>query len=386
MSAAVQRTEQEPKCTASFDAADLTRACSALKLIVNGKGAVTTQYARLSAVDDASALSYTNLSTAATVSLGGTCTGAVLLPFGLLSRLAPLLEGQVHVTGTPDGRRAILRDTSGVRVAWFVPDVADFPDGVFGEQVTTWTPERHVLHPDTLAQLVAMLSVASPSDYRPVFSGLSLNERSAATADGYRLIALDGLAQAEPWSPIVIEAEALRVAAKLSSLYKHDVDVRAYGDWGRISFRSFDNRWIVNGHLIAGQFPNYQQLIPTESFGTIVVPADVLALALRRLAASTEKGNQIVRIECAAKTGLLVRITDTNFTTTEDVYAEQRLMAEHVGDPSRIAISLPFLRDMCALFKGKTIRLALTTPSNQALVTADGSPYKMVVMPMFVQW
>lgn len=128
--------------------------------------------------------------------------------------------------------------------------------------------------------------------------------------------------------------------------------------------------------LEVGTFPNYHQLIPTDSTSQVTVQGDVLMQALRQVIPVAE--GDIIRLQWGD--GSLVLSARGN----EVGEAEVMVWAETKGEPGRIAFKHQYLAEY---LKGKErpVTIQVTRPSSPGVFTST-DPIVVVVMPMFVQW
>jgi len=132
----------------------------------------------------------------------------------------------------------------------------------------------------------------------------------------------------------------------------------------------------VIAQFIQGSFPNYRQLIPSNSTATATIMAEDMERALRQLALAARDGSGIVRLSWEGEQ-LLISAKSEKFETSVPVPAT-------CSGPGKVAVSIKYLIEYC---KGRTgkITLSWSTPSGPVLFSHREHPH-VVMMPMFVKW
>jgi len=250
-----------------------------------------------------------------------------------------------------------------------------------------------VLNGDALVRaLVSVAPYATSETGRPTLNGVHLatgDELEAVAADGYRLV-WERIPGRLPGPPMVIPTRAVDL---LAPLWKHaaapavgeaqDVAGLAMAkrlirlDWGTERLRLRFGAVCMAIKLIQGTFPNYRQLIPSETTSSLTVFGEDLERAVRQVAGMAQKGSGIVRLSWEGER-LLVS------AKAEDVGETSVPVAAQCASPGRTALNLGYLRDY---LKGKAglITISLSGESGPALFAHRGTPH-VVMMPMGVQW
>lgn len=129
--------------------------------------------------------------------------------------------------------------------------------------------------------------------------------------------------------------------------------------------------------LIAGQYPNYERIIPTESNRRIVVNRADLEGAIRRAAivARAEASKLVFRTQ----EGLLTISAESG-----DVgRAHEELAATLEGEDIEIAFNAEYLSDVLGVMECETVVWELTGQLSQGVLKAADDPdYLYIVMPM----
>jgi len=129
--------------------------------------------------------------------------------------------------------------------------------------------------------------------------------------------------------------------------------------------------------LIEGEFPSYRQVIPREAKVQLVLAAEPLGHALRRVAVLSTEQTRAVKLELSP--GLL-RLSSSNPDLGQ---AQEELDVDYAGEPVQIAFNARYLLDAIAVMGAKELRLSLQDPLSPArIVPTDDEDTLAVVMPM----
>jgi DNA polymerase-3 subunit beta len=248
------------------------------------------------------------------------------------------------------------------------------------------------------ATAVGQVAVAAGrDDTLPMLTGVRLEIDGAkltlAATDRYRL-AVRELA----WSPdnpsadavqVLVPARTLADAAK--SLAHSDTLTLALSAGGAgegiIGFTgTTDGRSSrTTTRLLDATFPPYRSLLPTEWSSTAEITIAPLVEAVRRVALVADR-NAPVRLEFADGSVALSAGGD------DEGRAEEQLEVGYEGDPITTAFNPQFLLDGLNSLVGGTARMLFTssnkpvvlrpTPAGDEHVSADGSEYTYLIMPV----
>ncbi|MBI4054807.1 MAG: DNA polymerase III subunit beta [Elusimicrobia bacterium] len=132
--------------------------------------------------------------------------------------------------------------------------------------------------------------------------------------------------------------------------------------------------------LIEGNFPNYEQVIPSKSDLSVEIPTqDLLAVTKRAALCTAERGGS-VRYQLK-KDSLGVSASTHGLWEFED-----EIKVEYSGEPFEIAFNPGFLADMLKNVSSDKVSLNLTTPLNPGLLRpSNDADYLCVIMPMRIQ-
>lgn len=313
---------------------------------------------------------------------------AVLLPLkGALDflRFAPGHD-TARITAT-DKRVAIA--VGGMETTLESDDPQDFPplpqDG--GES-------EGVLDGDALVRaLSAVEPYAATEQTRPVLCGVYLatgEELEAVAANGFRLT-WERIPGKLSGPSLIIPARAVGALARL---WKHGA-LPAVGDahdvaslavakrlirlnWGNERLRLHFGAVSLVITLIQGTYPNYKQLIPSQTTSSLTVFGEDLERALRQVKGVAKEGSGIVRLRWEGDKLLISAKAEETGETVVPISA-------HSSSPGRIALNLDYL---LGYLKGRagTATISLSGNESGPVLFAHRGTTNAVIMPMFVQW
>lgn len=155
---------------------------------------------------------------------------------------------------------------------------------------------------------------------------------------------------------------------------------------GEVSIASHDNQLIFSlpgmrfvSRLIAGQFPNYEQVIPKEFKQRITVGTERLLRGVRRASITAKDSANVVRLNASES-------TLTISSNTPDVgKAQEDIEVRVEGDAIPVAFNAKFLMDALSNIDAPDVHFDLTGPlSPGALHPTDNSEYVYVLAPVRV--
>ena len=247
------------------------------------------------------------------------------------------------------------------------------------------------IEPDVLREAIGRVSFAAATeDSRPVLTGVKTeitgDEFKFAAADGFRLAVYSGKLSEPPSEDIefLIPARVLNEISRLLGTQQKAVEFMVTPSSNQALFRVEDVEIVSS--LIAGNFPNYNQLIPQSYTTRVVLNSDDFLRATRTAAIFARDGSGIIRLQMGAgeedEPGHL-----TVSSRAEEVGDnEGQLGAAVEGEDAKIAFNSKYLTDVLDVLNGD-VAMEVTSPSSPGVLKpVEGDDYVHVVMPMFVQW
>jgi DNA polymerase-3 subunit beta len=158
----------------------------------------------------------------------------------------------------------------------------------------------------------------------------------------------------------------------------------ARDDAGQVKIQLSDNQLVLQEHtttlvarLIDGQFPNYDQVVPSFTPNHINITKETLQGALRRTSAIM--GERTTPTEFDFQAGRLL-ISCVNMDLGE---AHEEVEIAYTGEAVKIGFNARYILEFLAAVESPEITLNLTDPLSPAIFRAAGDEhYSCVIMPM----
>jgi DNA polymerase-3 subunit beta len=309
--------------------------------------------------------------------------GSITVPARTLSDLVSALPpDQVDMEGTMNTMSLNLRcGRSEANIKGM--DAVDFPP------VPVPEGEGNVqLDPEMLRSAISQVAIAAAVDEaRPMLTGVLVqfdgDQMTMAAADGYRLsVRTNSLSEPlpEPLS-VIVPARAMMELARISAEQEDPVLATVTPDHNRILFQLTDI--VLVSQLIAGNFPDYQQIIPGDHTTRTIVNSPDLLKACRTAQIFARDGSNIVQFHVHAgsdlEPGKLV-VSATSAETGDDV---SELDATVEGDSIEVAFNVRYIIDVLSVLDSPQVALDTTSSSSPGVIRMVGDDgFIHVVMPM----
>jgi DNA polymerase III subunit beta len=302
--------------------------------------------------------------------------GAVTLPARILTDIVtnlPIASVDVMVA---EGESKASITSENVRFEILGLPATDFPLMPSGDGNVVVTLDAGLLR-----TMIRQTSFAvSTDETRPFLTGVYL----VIDGDSGHMVATDGGRLA------VRRAKVGGAKGKIAAIVPSKIMaelVRVLGSVeGEVSVVSHENQLIFAlpgmrfiSRLIAGQFPNYEQVIPKEFKQRITVGTERLLRGVRRASITARDSANVVRLNAAEG-------TLTVSSNTPDVgKAQEDIEVKIEGDPIPVAFNAKFLMDALANIDAPNVHFDLTGPlSPGALHPTDNAEYVYVLAPVRV--
>jgi len=291
------------------------------------------------------------------------------------------------VAGLPPGERVDLEVEGGttlhIRAGRYQTrlrgiDADEFPViPTAGDRPTTRLAQR------ALRRALGEGACAAASDEaRPILTGVltrfSGDRLTLAAADNYRIAVktLTGLAPVEDTS-FVVPARSYTELMRILGDVDDPVDVMLAQPKSQVIFH-VDGTELVS-RLIDGQFPNYQQVLPTSHSSRAVVEREDLLKAVRLSALIASSAANVIRLRVGDEGSAGITIA-----AAADVGdAEGQVEAALEGDAVTIAFNARYLTEALANLPGDQLALEFSGPlSPGVLKPIDDADYVHVIMPV----
>jgi DNA polymerase-3 subunit beta len=246
-----------------------------------------------------------------------------------------------------------------------------------------------------------VIPAASRDDARPILTGVLL----VAEGSGLRLVATDSYrlgvrdlpgesvlaahlsGAAAEGRHVLVPAKALGELQRLLGSGGGGGSAAAPGTENTVELSFSDRdacfdtgRARVSTRLIEGQFPNYQQLIPTGYPNRLVVPREAFIEAVKRVRLiGRDRDNAPIRLMMSTS-GLELQ------TIVHDVgQATETLDAKYEGTETTIAFNPEFLLDGLGAISSEEVAVDTLDTSKPAIVrSAEGGDFLYLLMPVRV--
>jgi DNA polymerase-3 subunit beta len=228
------------------------------------------------------------------------------------------------------------------------------------------------------AALRQVVRAASKDDLRPILTGVLLTTHAGGlrlvATDSYRLAVRDlkGVSMLEEGQRVLVAAKGLAEVQRLAGDGEIEVVLRERD----VVFRT--SRAEVTARLIEGDFPNYEQLIPSGYPNRLTVAKDALMDALDRVQiVGQNRDNAAVRLTMS--TGGL----ELSMSSQDVGNAQESLDAKFEGSELTVAFNPVFLRDGTDAVDATEVALETIDPLKPAtLRAADGGDFLYLLMPV----
>ena len=207
----------------------------------------------------------------------------------------------------------------------------------------------------------------------------------ALDAQGLRLVATDGHRLALSVSPLteqsksqslLVPRDAAALLLRLLSDAKDDATVTFASNDSHIFFGLGDQKLI--SRRLAGQFPNYEAVLPKDNNVVVTVRPEVLATALHRVATLADERSNFVKL--ALKAGNL-----EVSASTLDGEAQDLIDTEYTGPEFSIGFNVRYLLDFLGVVTAagaKRVQLTFKDESSAAEFTPVEGGYRYIIMPL----
>jgi DNA polymerase-3 subunit beta len=324
--------------------------------------------------------------TATNLEIGITCwvpgkietEGALTVPARLFSDM---------VTGLPAGERVELEIDGGSALSISAGRFQTHLRGIDAEEFPV-IPSAGERPSTRISQKVLRLALsevtfaAASDESRPILTGvlthMTADRLTLAAADNYRIAVktLPMLASVEE-TRIVIPARSYAELSRLLADVDEPLDIMLAQAKGQVIFR-VDTTEMVS-RLIDGQFPNFQQVVPTTHTTRAVVDREEMLKAVRLSALIASSAANVVRLRLGDDDGLGITIqaaADIGDTSGE-------VDAEVEGEGVSIAFNARYLTEALQNVNGARVGLEFGGPlSPGVLKPVDDPDYVHVIMPV----
>ncbi len=244
------------------------------------------------------------------------------------------------------------------------------------------------------AMIAEVAFSAATDDARPVFTGVLARVRDGrmtfAAADSFRLAvrstALEeaGNKSDAPVNDMLIPARTLMELAKVMP-GEGTVYIVVTPNRNQVLFRIGDDLELVST-LIAGQFPNYEAILPKGRTTRVTIPTEDMRQAAKQASIFARDSANIVRlkVEPGESDGLRPGAVILTATAEQNGDTTTTLPATVDGPGMEIIFNVKYLTDVLGVISMPTVALELNTPQQPGVIKPvdENSDYVYVIMPM----
>jgi DNA polymerase-3 subunit beta len=225
---------------------------------------------------------------------------------------------------------------------------------------------------------------AATEEQRYILNGLFVSVKghkvTMVATDGRRLALTeeDVDTAADAAAEFIVPTKAIGELQRLL-LDKGDVELRFTANQAAFNLRAEGSPGIlVVTKLVEGAYPNYRQVIPSESKERVVLAREELCHALRRAEIMTTDKNSSVKLTFARHTLIIT-------ANAQDVGEARETMAvNYQGHEFGLAFNPRFLLDALEAVDDDEVYFELTDELSPGVLKAN-TPYLYVIMPMRLQ-
>lgn len=244
---------------------------------------------------------------------------------------------------------------------------------------------------DELRTMIARTAFAAATDdARPVFTGVLARVQNGvltfAAADSFRLAVARSEAGGEATpGDVLIPARTLTELAKvLPSDGETTVRMVVTANRNQVLFQAGDVNLVSN--LIAGQFPNFEAILPKTAATRASLPTGEFRQAAKTAALFAQTNANIVRLKVESGEGGAVMPGAVTLLATADELGDATTTIDAAvdGNGLEIIFNVKYLTDVLSVIDGGDVALELNTPQQPGVVKPVGQDdkYVYVIMPM----
>jgi DNA polymerase-3 subunit beta len=169
----------------------------------------------------------------------------------------------------------------------------------------------------------------------------------------------------------IVPSKTMALLEKLAPREKETVAVKMVENQVLIRYANV----VVSSNLVDGNFPKYEDIIPTDYDKKLSLPTEAFLSGVRRAALLTSEESKGVKL-ALGKDKLVL-----SGSSPEAGAAEISMPVEYTGEPVEIGFNPQFLTDVLRVIRTPTVELELGQPDRPG-VLKSGSDFLYVLMPI----
>ncbi|MDD4351372.1 MAG: DNA polymerase III subunit beta [Candidatus Gracilibacteria bacterium] len=320
-------------------------------------------------------LSTTNLEVAITHWLEGEIEneGSVTVPVKLISQYISLLNSEKVKIELLEGETLHLKsEGSDTKIKGISAD--EFPMIPQLDEGDEFTVATSVLY-----EAIKQVGFAAAMDEaRPVLAGVYFTSQKdkliLVATDSYRLAEKKIEVKTGKEVKAVVPSKTMAELARVIPQYEENLNIKVSNN--QIMFK-FSNLQIIS-RLIDGQYPPYEQIIPSSAKLKLTINTELLSQVLKRVNLFAEEGGHNVKLKIKNKGLEVVADTDqigNEIASITDIKTE--------GDSLEIAFNAIYLLEALANMGSEEVKLEFNTETSPTLIRPVGKEDHLhIVMPL----
>lgn len=307
--------------------------------------------------------------------------GTLTLPARLLSDIVSRLPKTEIALETDDSSVIITCGTGAYRIPGLSAE--EFPSLPKLESVKPLEIPAEVL----LEGLQSTLFAASTDESKQILTGLHLSHSQDgfefASTDGHRL-AISSFPDlvTETSETVTIPTKALRELERLVARNENLVSLKLNSTQAVFAMTTDQGAEHLSCRLLEGQYPAYNQLMPTEFARQVTVECQQLVDSVDRVAVLAAHKNNIIRIKLDSAEQRLGLSADA----PEFGSGEEYIAAQISGDPLEIAFNAKYLGEGLKAMGSREVQLQLNSETTPAvIVPLSGRKMRYLIMPIQIR-
>ena len=249
---------------------------------------------------------------------------------------------------------------------------------------------RVLVAPGLLRQMIDQVAFAAATDEsRPVLTGvlaqITPESLTLAAADGYRLSVSSGPLEQGPESDmsVIVPARALQELRRISGDQEGSVEIIIAPNRNQVFFR-LDDIDLVS-QLVEGAFPDYKQIIPTNSNTKITISTGELLQATRMALIFARDAANIVRMQVVPGGDSEIGRLIISATSTEYGDSVSELDATIEGEPVEIAFNARYMIEALSVVDVAQVTLETRNAASPGVLRpVGGTEFVHIIMPMHI--
>jgi DNA polymerase-3 subunit beta len=305
------------------------------------------------------------------------CFGSTTIPAKLLTDIVTKLSGELHITERDE--KIEIKSSSGKY------DIRCLDADEFPALASIKTEESGSISLKTasfLAGLRSTMFCVSSDETKQVLTGVRVEigdgKSTMASTDGHRLAVIEE-SEISGELQATIPLKALRDLQRMLGAFPSDEIEFTYDSWGA-TFR-WGNQTLVS-RILAGQYPNYRQLLPNSFDSEAYCDRKGLLNAVERIRIIAEQKNNVIKLEFDDNDQSLVVSAEA-----QDVGSGSEKTACSVKGPGQvIAFNASYLEAGLRQISTEEVVIRFNKPTSPVVVEpVNGDDSTYLVMPVQVR-